>query len=173
MKNYIRYHVGDKFNMKLNEDGAVFEAMDNQFMAVIGLTNITDEELSVFEKEPIDCRLSIIDGIIFISFVFGRQKIIINMPFNICLYSKFTLKNPYPYGYIIPIIIVENSTNIIKALRVLGWDNDFSFRFYKHCERQWAKGIDNYAYRLNEVYNKYSDIEILKRSFMVNSLKRN
>lgn len=167
MKNYIRYYVGDKFNMKLGKDGAVFEVIDDQCMAVIGFTNITDEELSVLEKEPIDCRLSIINGIIFISFVFGKKKIIFNMPFNICLYSKFTLKNPYPYGYIIPIIIVENSTNIIKALRVLGWDNNFSFRFYKFCERQWTGGIENYTQRLNNVYNRYSDIEILKKSIII------
>lgn len=161
--------VGDIFDVKLDADGAIFEVNDGQCIAVIGLTDITDEELSVLRKEPLDCRLSTIDGIIFISFSFGK-KMIFNMPFNICLYSQFTLKSPYPYGYIIPIVIVENSTNIIKA-RVLGWDNDFSFRFYKLCETQLAKGVENYDQRLNKIYNTYSEIEILNRGLIVNKLR--
>lgn len=168
-KEFTCYSVGEKYDKVMGGDGAVFEVADGQCIATVGLTDIADAELALLESAPLDCFLSVIDEIIFVNFVFGR-KMIFNMPFNACLYAEFTLKNKYPYGYFVPVIVVENRTNIIKAMRVIGCDNEFSLSFFKLCEAQRKGKIENYDRRLQKVYDTYSETEILKSSFIANKL---
>lgn len=169
-KDFTCYAVGDTYPKKMGGDGAIFEVTDGQCITTIGLTDISNEELTLLESEPLDCFLSVIDDIIFINFVFGR-KMIFNMPFNACLYSEFTLKRRYPYGYFVPIIIIENRSNVIKAMRVVGWDNEFSLAFFDLCKIQRKKGVEHYEQRLQKVYDRYSEQEILKLSFRVNKVR--
>ena len=78
---FIKYSVGDKFDKKLEKDGAVFEVYDHTFNMVIAMSDFTDEEIKTLEMGNLDIYLSVVEGIIFITAKFG-DKFILDMPFN-------------------------------------------------------------------------------------------
>lgn len=167
---FVCYCVGEKFDKVMGGDGAIFEMTEKNCFITIGLSEMTEDDVSVFESGKLDTYLSVVEGIVFISAKFA-EDFIFDMPFNAGLYKEFNFKNPQPYGVFSPIVILDNNTNIIKAMRAVGFDPDFSYKLYVFAKRQWENKIINYDERLKSVYSRYSPQDIIKHAIAKNIVK--
>ena len=166
----IRYHVGQVFDKKLDGDGAIFEMSEDMGHIYIGFTDITEEEISVINSGKLDIGLSVIEGVIFITASFD-DRLVMDVPFYAGLYPVFHIKDPAPYGYTVPIVAVDNRTNVIKALRVVGFDPAFSAMLYSLAKEQWdGKPID-YKKHLPSILIRYSTEEIVNAAIMKNKVE--
>lgn len=157
---YVRYSVGEKYDKVMERDGAVFEMNSNVGIITVGISNITSDEYKIMREGKLDLYLSVVDGIIFVTIDF-EHKLVFDMPFNSALYDSFEMEHPLDKGYFVPVIIVENTTNMITAIRAVGLDNNFSTKLYRFAKEQWKNRIQNYDERLKNVYNRWSVEEII------------
>lgn len=170
-KEFICYQVGEKYDKVMVEDGAIFELYKDYGLISISMANLTDDEISALGAGQLDIYLSVIEGIVFVVAEF-KDKFIFDMPFNYGLYEKFELENPDPYGIMVPVIAVEGSNNIIKAIRAVGLDPEFSRKLYMFAEKQWRNKIENYDERLKSVYARYSAKDIIGYAIAKNIVRR-
>lgn len=169
-KEFVCYCVGDKYDKVMLGDGAIFELSGDKGYINIGFTDMTDEEIAAIESGKLDIHLSVIEGLVFVTANFD-DKLIFDMPFNAGLYPEFNIENPAPYGYMVPIIAVDNRDNVVKALRVAGFDPAFSAKFYSLAKRQWEDKMSNFDERLQSVYERYSTKDILRYAIMQNKVE--
>jgi len=85
---YTCYSVGDKFDKVMASDGAIFEIADRMFNVVIGMSDISDTEVSILDAGKLDMYLSVVEGMVFVTDKFGNS-FIFDMPFNAGLYKEF------------------------------------------------------------------------------------
>lgn len=163
------YKVGEKYNKVMGKDGAIFEMHDGMAFINIGLTNMLESEKSLLEKGKLDIYLSVIEEIIFIVAYFD-DKMVFDMPFNAGLYDEFNFQKP-DVGIICPVIVIENSTNIIEAIRCIGFDAEFSKTLYEFSMKQRKDKIQNYDERLKNVYDRYSPKDIITFAICKNVMK--
>ena len=161
------FAVGEKFNKVMKQDGAIIELYDDCFVIHVAFTDIRKHELFDFTNASPELYLSVIEGIVFVTAAFG-ESILCDMPFNVGLYKEFTLKDPGSNGFLIPAVLIENRTNIIKGLRVIGVDPKFGAQLYKAVKKQWDNPIPNYDERLKSVYDRYSPQDIMQAAIRKN-----
>ncbi len=166
-----RYSVGEKYDKVLYRDGAVFETIQGMCFCSVGLTNISAREIQAVERGCIMVYLCEVDGIIFVC-INIEGILFFDMPFNMCLYKEFALEKPKDSGYLMPIVLVENRTNIIKAMRVIGFDTMFSKKLYELSKKQWENTMTDYDRRLEKVLLKYPPYELLDKSVAWNRFER-
>lgn len=168
MKCYV---VGEKYDKVMETDGAIFELYEENGFISITMTNLSDKEITALNEGALDIYLSVIEGIVFVVADF-KDMFIFDMPFNYGLYKEFKLKDPAPYGFTVPIVAVEGSDNVIKAMRVVGLDADFSRKLYTFAEKQWQNKMENYDEKLKSVYERYSAQDIIKYAIAKNVARR-
>ena len=170
-KNYgfTCYNVGEKYDKVMGKDGAIFEMYDGMAFINIGLTGMLESEKEIINTGNLDVYLSVVEGIVFVVASFG-DKLVFDMPFNAGLYKEFNFEKP-DGGYICPIIAVENNTNIIEAIRCIGFDKIFSKKLYEFAMQQRENSIQNYDERLKSVYSRYSQQDIIKFAIHKNIIK--
>lgn len=156
-------HVGSRLERAMPEEGAVFEIEDSMCMCYISLKNPTRQEIDAVQKRAVDVRLTSVDGILFVCLNIGGV-LSFDMPFNMCLYDSFRLKEPAGHGYVMPIVFADQRTNVIKALRVIGFDESFSRKLYELCRKQWNEGVADYDVRLQAVNAKYTTRQLMEKS---------
>lgn len=166
-KDFTCYYIGQKYDKVMPGDGAVFELGGNNGFINIGFKNMTDEEIAAIHYGKLDIHLSVIEGLLFITESF-ENELILDMPFNAGLYPEFNIEDPAPYGYTVPIIAVDNKDNIIRAIRVVGFDSEFSSKLYSFAQRQWEEKIKNFDERLKSVYDRYDPRDIIRFAVMKN-----
>lgn len=169
--SYIRYSVGDKFDKKLEKDGAVFEVYDHTFNIVIGMSDFTDEEIKVLETGKLDIYLSAVEGIIFITAKFG-DSFILDMPFNAGLYKEFDTELAENTGIAGAIFIIDNNDNTIKAMRGYGFDANFTKYLYKFARQQRENKINDYDEHVQKVYERYTPADIINFAIAKNVARR-
>ena len=167
--NLNYYAVGEKYDKVMPGDGAIFEMNDGMAFINIGISNILESEKALLEKGKLDVYLSVIEGIVFIVAYFD-DKMVFDMPFNAGLYDNFNFQKP-DSGYVCPIIIIDNSTNIIEAIRCIGFDTEFSKMLYEFSMKQRKDKIQNYDERLKSVYDRYSPNDIITFAIRKNVMK--
>ena len=159
--------AGAKFDKIMDSDGAVFEMFGGMCMITIGLTDIQKIELAILKNNEIDIYLSLIDDVIFISASF-EDEILLDMPFNAALYKEFEFEAPEGRAIICPVVVVENRTNIIQAIRLLGFDPEFSEKLYRLAMKQRENGIDSYDERLRTINEQYHQRDIIGQAILKN-----
>lgn len=157
------YQVGKPYDKVMNRDGAVLEIHNNVCICSIGLTDISEAEMRAVERGGLNLSLTYINGIIFLCMNVGN-RLLFDMPFNVCLYNEFPLEVPGDGCYMMPIILVENRTNIIKAMRLIGLYNDFCKALYSLVSDQWEMKLSDYDKRLDYTLKHYSPEDLTKRS---------
>jgi len=170
-KNFEYYYIGQHHDLVVSGDGAIFELNESRAMINIAFTDMTDEEIDVIHNGSLDFFLSVVEGIVFLVAVF-ENRIVFDMPFNAGLYKAFNIENPAPYGYFYMVIAVELRTNIITALRAGAFYPDFSAQLYSFAKRQWDERIENFTERLESVYSRYSQVDILRHAIAKNIVRR-
>lgn len=155
-------HIGGRLERIMPEEGAVFEIEDSMCMCYISLTNPNKQEIDAVQNRAVDVRLTSVDGILFVCLNIGGI-LSFDMPFNMCLYDSFRLKEPVKCGYIMPIVFTDQRTNAIKALRVIGFDEPFSRKLYELCRKQWDEGVTDYSARLRTVNANYTTQQLMQK----------
>ena len=168
---FIKYSVGDKFDKKLEKDGAVFEVYDHAFNMVIAMSDFTDEEIKTLEMGNLDIYLSVVEGIIFITAKFG-DKFILDMPFNAGLYKEFDTELAENTGIAGAIFIIDNNDNTIKAMRGYGFDANFTKYLYKFSKQQRENRINDYDEHVKRVYERYTPADIINFAIAKNVARR-
>ncbi len=157
------YQVGKPYDKVMRCDGAVLEIHENLCMCSIGLTDVSMAEALAVERGKLKLSLTYVNGIIFLC-VNVADRLLFDMPFNVCLYKEFPLDEPGDGSYVMPIILVENRTNIIKAMRVIGLYNDFSKTLYELVRDQWEMKLPDYDKRFEYTMKQYTPEELVRRS---------
>ena len=155
-------HVGGRLERKMPVEGAVFEIEDSICMCYISLENPTRQEIDAVQNRAVDARLTSVDGILFVCLNIGGV-LSFDMPFNMCLYDSFRLEEPAGHGYVMPIVFADQRTNVIKALRVIGFDESFSRKLYELCRKQWNEGVADYDIRLQAVNVRYTTRQLMEK----------
>lgn len=155
-------HVGGKLEKKMPVEGAVFEIEDSICMCYISLKNPTRQEIDAVQNRAVDVRLTSVDGVLFVCLNIGGV-LFFDMPFNMCLYDGFRLKEPAGYGYVMPIILTDQNTNEIKAMRAIGFDESFSRKLYELCRKQWDEGVTDYDAKLRAVNASYTTQQLMQK----------
>lgn len=155
--------VGEKYDGEIKGVGAGFETTGDMLFCTMVLDDISKIERKSVEKGIIKADLSFIDGVIFLSLTFGNC-LCYTMPFNMGLYSEFRLSEFDDEDYIMPIILIDSNTRIIKAIRVIGFNADFSRKFYELSYCQWKNKILDYDKCINNILNLYSTADIIRKS---------
>lgn len=169
-KEYTYYAVGEKYDRVMPGDGAIFELTEDGGFINIGFTGMTEKERKTIHEGNLDICLSVIEGLVFVTANFN-DEIIFDMPFNAGLYPEFEIKEPIDSGYFVPIIAVENSNNVIMAIRAVGFDIDFSRKLYECAKSQWDNKIENFDERLQSIYARYNPKDIIKFAIMKNKVR--
>lgn len=84
------------------------------------------------------------------------------------LYKQFQLKSPGKNGYMMPIFLVDKESNILCAMRAIGFNNEFSKKLYMYSKIQWDNPIRDYNRRLDFVRNRYQPKEVIRAAVAVN-----
>lgn len=156
--------VGRKFDGAILEEGAVFETEEWLNLCYIFLDTPSEREIKAVSSGGIKLDIICYDEVIY--FHFDADNILKFMaPFNMCLYSNFNLIKPENRSYIMPIILVDRITGIIKALRVIGYDNKFSKKLYELIKTQWKNGVSDFENKIKKVYDGEIDIVSIGKKY--------
>jgi len=161
-----KYVVGEKFGREL-EEGCRFEINDNLCSMTICLSNPTEAEIRAVERGKMNVVLSYVNEIIFLCIMFD-DCLYYEAPFNMALYSQFQLREPGDECYMMPVFLVEKETNILRAMRAVGFSNDFSDKLYKYSKVQWDNPIREYDHKLECINEQYPMGKIMKHAVAVN-----
>lgn len=161
-----KYVVGEKFGRKIDE-GCLFEIYDNLCSMTLCLDKPQIQEVNAVERGVMRTVLSYVDGIIFLCVLFD-DCLYYEAPFNMALYKQFQLKSPGKNGYIMPIFLVDKESNILCAMRAIGFNNEFSKTLYMYSKIQWDNPIRDYNRRLDFVRSRYQPKEIIRAAVAVN-----
>ena len=161
-RKLICYQVGKPYDKVMGRDGAVLEASDNMYSISIGLSRMSDEERSAIESGQIIFFLSVIRDVIFLSVKLG-DCLLFSMPFNVNLYSEYPLDDMHTTNRVI-IIGIENETNVIQALRCIGFPRYFAKRLHMVIRKQRKKAISSYGVKLQQIYADFTDEDIIRQS---------
>lgn len=157
------YQVGKNFDKIFAEEGAGFEVSGNMCHTVICMENPTEAEIKAVESGNMSVSLAVIDGIIFVS-LNANNVLSFTMPFNMRLYEEFPFNTNRSANYSMPVILVDKTTNIIKAIRVIGFGKKFSQTLFSMCMKQWNEGVPDFESKLENIMEKYSNQEIYEMS---------
>lgn len=161
-----KYSVGDKFGREL-EEGCRFEINDNLCSMTICLDKPRAEEIKAVERGVMRTVLSYVDGVIFLCVLFD-DCLYYEAPFNMALYKQFQLKPPGNECYMMPVFLVDKETNILCAMRAVGFSNDFSSKLYQYSKMQWDNPIKEYDHKLQCITEQYAMGKIMKHAVAVN-----
>ena len=168
MKNFEveKYAVGEKFGREIDE-GCLFEINDNLCSMTICLDKPRDEEIKAVERGVMRTVLSYVDGVIFLCVLFD-DCLYYEAPFNMALYKQFQLKPPGNECYMMPIFLVDKDSNILCAMRAVGFSNDFSNKLYMYSKIQWDNPIRDYNKRVDSIMQRYLPKGIMRAAVAVN-----
>lgn len=164
--------VGQKVDGTLSEEGAVLTTEDSLNLCYIFLDTPSECEIKAVSSGEIKLDIICYDEVIY--FHFDTDNILEFMaPFNMCLYSNFNLIKPENRSYIMPIILVDRITGIIKAMRVIGYDNKFSKKLYELLKTQWKNGVSDFENKIKKVYDGEIDIVSIGKKYATLKTKKN
>lgn len=140
------FTVGEKYPLfqegterMLNQDGALFEAMDENegFILGIYLNRPHPEEISLIRKETIHTRLVIENNFILPMIKFGDKPLIFEMNFDPTLYNDSRALQLSETNNMILIVTIDSSTGKIAALR----HANLPLNFVQHCSQIWSRAL--------------------------------
>ena len=66
------------------------------------------------------------------------------------------------------LFLVDVETNIIKAMRVLGFKNEFSQKLYDLSKQQWKNGAKGYDEKVTRLIGTYTPKQLFKNNVVYN-----
>lgn len=153
------------------EEGASILFKDSMFNVFIKMSDLFEEDIKAFMDNELKLGLCKYDPKT-LFFVYGVEGFIYmsDMAFNIGLtYNKIDgLVTDFEEGkgYGFNFVLIEEETNIIKAIRTVGVTKNFSDIINTCCMEQFKAGLDGYEETVHKVFKEYSS-ERLVQNFLV------
>lgn len=159
----VQYSIGEKIELKTKGEGAVLEINNNNFLCHIILKDISEMEIEAVNRGVIIADLCYIDNIAFLCLSIGGI-LKYELPFNMSVYSEHMIKHLKQNCYLMPIVLVDADTRVVKAMRCIGFNKEFSEMIYKLAIAEWKNEVRNYDLQLKIVFNKYTTDELMAQS---------
>lgn len=115
-----------------------------------------DSEIKEITQGKIKLGLLEEDGILFFFIKFGELPWM-DAPYNVGLSKFYDLEDltDEKRGYTFQIVLIDEITGIVKALRLIELPHEMSKRFKELVEKQKKSRIRDYETVLNRIYSKY------------------
>lgn len=136
----------------------------------IFLNNPTHEEIQDVAMGDSAFALFADQGLIVLTYTFGNAIPWSDAPYSIHLLPESDRKLAVDgQSATMHVVLVDASTGIIKALRLVSMPSEFSMALHNSINQQAAQSFDPRAYdrHLEELYAKYSPADIQRRSLLM------
>lgn len=127
----------------------------------------TSKEIKEFKSGVFQSDLFQFETIQFFLFRFGTTPWI-DAPYNVNInnLNMDDVQKPVgdTEGYLISVYLVDASTGILKVIRTIGANHNFSVKLYDALKMQelYPFSIDNYYYEINQAYQKWKTSEMVE-----------
>ena len=165
----VKTTIGEQFFLPITQEGMFFDTDKTGANLVVGFNSPTEEEVMQFDSSiRSEFRLVIKDDILFILAKIGKLNWM-DASYNPSVASSLDLFNiDIIDGSGIPmwVYLVDVRTNILKAQKLIGLGTKFSKDFQRMAKEIVDKSgqINDFNYRLQKVYQKYSTKDLLNFS---------
>lgn len=136
----------------MNQDGAVFEALEDNGGYILGvyLNQPHPQEVAILRSEKILTRLLIQDNFILPMVQFGSTLMIFEISFDPTLYTDERVFQFQESNNTLMVVSIDSSTGKVVALR----HANFPLKFIQHCSEAWAKAFleTNYSEKYRNWY---------------------
>lgn len=159
----FHYGVGERLDVKMSGEGSALRIGDGIIECVIALKNITQAEKDAVSKGIIKVHLSYIEGFAFICLGIGD-----NLIYELPLESHKLLDEEVEGlkdGIFMPIVLMDFDTNIVQAIRAIGFDKAFSKKIYNMIVMERQNISEDYEGDVLNLFLKYTTKEIIEKSF--------
>jgi hypothetical protein len=165
-----KIEVGQKYPLP-TQQGTTLDYTESGFILTICLPQLTQREIVSYKSGGYRFELLEKENVMFLLHEFKPGCPLSDAPFNIAQYKDGREKHlpdsiPDGEGFGLQVTVVEQTTNVVKALRLIGLSTRFSNSLLDICKRQVANPIsdDEYHASVNKVYNNYSSKQLARFS---------
>ncbi len=159
---FTKYEVGQRV-LSPCQDGVTFDLTDSGALLVIHMRNLTTEETQAF-KQALAFRSVVHEGVIFVLVRMGSLQWM-DAPYYRWRSRNLTeieLPGDSHSGLAVHAMLVEATTGVLVAQKLVGMDNATSVRILEAAREQ--PEIPDYNARLARIYAQYSTEELLKKA---------
>lgn len=160
---YFHYGVGERLDVKISDEGSVLRFGDGIIECVIALKDITQAERDAVSKGGIKVYLSYIEDFAFICLGIG-DNLIYELPLESYKLPDEEVEG-LKDGIFMPIVLMDYDTNIVQAIRGIGFDKAFSEKIYNMLVMERQNIPEDYAGDVLNLFSKYTTKEIIEKSF--------
>lgn len=164
------FGVGSSCPIEVGEGTSIL-FKDGTFTIIVKMSDLFEQDIQAFNDGELKLGLCKYDPKT-LFFVYGIEKFVYmsDVAFNIGLtedkvaglVTDFSENTGYGFNF----VLVEEETNIVKALRTVGVTQNFSEIINNNCIEQYNAGIEGYEETVRKVFNTYSS-ERLVQHFLV------
>lgn len=162
-----RYAVGERYEDLVSKEGIRFDMNDEGGTLIIYFDRPTDPEIQAIKKGSIQFKLLEMKNIIFLLTKFEGMEWM-DAPYHVELSKNLTELRDLQenQGYALHIILVDGTIGEIKAMRLVGFNTNFSYKFRELVSRQRETKFEQVKYNSNLfcVMTNYSTKDLLKYS---------
>lgn len=150
----IKYSIGEKIRYKISGEGAVIEKYNDMPFCHIVLRSLRNNEIDAVNSGNVIVELRYVEDVVFMFLKIGNC-LKYEIPFNLGEYTKFQSSSYERENCIMPIVLVDAETGIIRAMRVIELNKDLTERI---CELALSDGHKTVSYhqRLKNVFKRSS-----------------
>ena len=156
---------GEKSPILMEQEGCRFGLTENGALLFCALNKPTPREKLAFESSsPFQIRYVRVQGVLFMLFKFGAMPWM-DAPYDIRLSSEVDFPEPAPgEGLALNIVLVDQATNIIQHLRLIGLGERFSKDLRKEVFSDANEPLIAPVYyeKINNIYSKYSTEDLVR-----------
>lgn len=163
--------VGQKYPIS-TQQGVTLDYTEGGFILTVCLPSLTQKEIQSYKTGSYRFELLEKENILFLLHEFKPGCPISDAPFHIGRYKDGRERHlpesiPDGEGFGLQVIVVEQTTNIVKVLRLIGLPTNFSRSLLDCCKRQVANPIsdDEYHSSVDKVFKNYTSRQLAKFSF--------
>jgi hypothetical protein len=161
------YKVGELFSEGKTkyQEGCIFEITDSGSYLNIFFDKPNESEIKNISKAPTQIKILFKSNILFLFIKFEGEQWI-DSPYTVHLSKDFTRIQDMEdnQGLALHINLIDSSSGILKAMRLIAIDNKRSNLIKTYIEIQKEEKFDEVKHTkdLNNIYNNYSTKELLK-----------
>jgi hypothetical protein len=151
------------------QEGVRFDYTHDGAILLLFYNNADEKELLDIRKGSLKIGMYVKDEVIFMLFKFASQNWI-DAPYSVHLSKLYEFDNiAEGMGIGLHIFLVDASTGILKAMRLIGLPTKFSKSFQKAVLAQKEIEFDKskYAQKINMVYGNYSTDDLVEGAEIV------
>lgn len=163
----MMFKVGSNCPVEVQE-GASILFIDSSFTVFIKMSDLFDEDVTAFRDNELKLALCKYDPKT-LFFVYGIKKFVYmsDIAFHIGLTAskldglKDNIEEGTGYGF--TFVLIEEETNIIKAIRTVTVTKNFSEIINKCFKEQYKAGLDGYEETVKSVFKQYSAEQLVQK----------